>query len=460
MSDETGSLTTRMMHEDLIRPVVFTGRRFYLAVALLGLIVLWGLAAWGYQVRTGMGVAGINSPVFWGVYIATYIFFIGISNAGTLISAMLRLSHAGWRHPVTRCAEAITVFALMVGGMFPLIHLGRVWKFYWLIPYPNERGLWPNFHSPLVWDFMAINTYLLGSFVYLYLPMLPDLALIRDRVNGWRRRFYGLLALGWSGTPVEWHRLEKAISILAVVIIPVAISMHSVVAWDFSVALKPMWHSTIFAPYFVVGALFSGIAILIVAMVILRRVFHLEAYLEPIHFNNLGLLLLMFCCLWLYFTFAEYLVTWYGHLPDEMAPFRFRVEGSLAPFFWGMVLMNFVIPVPILAVRKTRTVTGCLVASLSILIGMWLERYLIVVGTLSRPRLEFAWGHYAPTWVEMSILAGTIAYFILLYVLFSKLFPIISIWEFKQGRRLRERRPTRDVPVMADEPFPGVMLDD
>jgi len=443
-------LTDHEIQRDLLRPLMVTGWRFYALVALLGLVMLWGMAAWGYQIRTGMGVAGITSPVFWGVYIATFVFYIGISHAGTLISAILRVSNAGWRRPVTRCAEAITVFALMVGAMFPLIHLGRVWKFYWLIPYPNERGLWPNFHSPLVWDFMAINTYLLGSLTYLYLPLIPDLAVARDKVRGWRRKVYRVLALGWSGTPVEWHRLEKAISIMAVVIIPVAVSVHTVVSWDFAMTLSPMWHSTIFGPYFVTGAIFSGIAALIVAMAILRKVLHLEAYLRPIHFNNLGLLLLTLALLWFYFTFTEYLTTWYGHLPEEMASFRFKLEGPLAPFFWAMVLANFIIPVPILAFRKTRTITGCLIASVSVIIGMWLERFLIVVGTLSRPRLEFAWGHYAPTWVEISIILGTVAYFILLYVVFSKLFPIISIWEFKEGARMAEREAVREAPAMAD----------
>ncbi|MFQ5930336.1 MAG: NrfD/PsrC family molybdoenzyme membrane anchor subunit [Acidobacteriota bacterium] len=437
-------LTDREIHRDLTRPLIQTGWRFYATVALLGRVVLWGLAAWGYQIERGMGVAGINSPVFWGVYITTFVFYIGISHAGTLISAILRLSNASWRRPVTRCAEAITVFALMVAALFPLIHLGRVWKFYWLIPYPNQRGLWPNFHSPLVWDFMAINTYLLGSLTYLYVPLLPDIALVRDKVSGWRRKFYGVLALGWSGTPVQWHRLEKAVSILAVVIIPVAVSVHTVVSWDFAMSLNPMWHSTIFGPYFVVGAIFSGIAALIIAMAILRKVFRLEAYLEPVHFNNLGLLLLTLALLWLYFTFAEYLTTWYGHLPEEMASFRFKLRGPLAPFFWGMMLLNFIIPVPLLAFRKTRTITGCFVASVLILIGMWLERFLIVVGTLSRPRLEFAWGLYAPTWVEISIILGTIGYFLLLYVVFSKLFPIVSIWEFKEGARIAERESVSD----------------
>jgi molybdopterin-containing oxidoreductase family membrane subunit len=438
------------INRDLLRPIVETRWPFYVAAGILGAIVLYAGWAWAYQIKMGIGVAGISRPVHWGFYITNFVFYIGISHAGTLISAILRLSNAGWRRPVTRCAEAITVFALMVGALFPLIHLGRVWKFYWLIPLPNERDLWPNFRSPLLWDFMAINTYLIGSVTYLYIPMIPDLAVVRDKAVGWRKRVYGLLALGWRGTQRQWHRLEKAIAVMAVIIVPVAVSVHTVVSFDFAMALQPMWHSTIFGPLFVCGAIFSGIAALIIAMVTLRKVLHLEAYLQPKHFSNLGLLLLTMSLLWFYFTFAEYLTVWYGNLPEEMENFWFKLTGPFAPWFWGMVIGNFVIPVPILAFRKTRTITGCFIASVFVLIGMWLERFVIVVGSLSRPRMEFAWGSYAPTWVEISIMIGTVAYFILLYVIFAKLFPIVSIWEFKEGQREAEQRVSKKIPAMVE----------
>lgn len=438
------------INRDLLRPLVETGRGFYLTATLLAGLVLYGAAVWGYQLYTGLGVAGINRPVQWGFYITNFVFYIGISHAGTLISAILRLCNAGWRHPVTRCAEAITVFALMVGAMHPLIDLGRAWKFYWVAPYPNERGLWPNFRSPLLWDFMAITTYLTGSLLYLYIPMIPDLAVVRDKVVGWRKRLYTLLALGWRGTERQWHRLEKAITVMAIIIIPVAVSVHTVVSFVFAMTIQPMWHSTIFGPLFVVGAIFSGIAALIVAMVILRKVLHLEPYLQPRHFSNLGLLLLTMSLLWFYFTFAEYLTVWYGNISEEMENFWFKLRGPFAPWFWAMVIANFVIPVPLLAFRKTRTVAGCFIASVSVLVGMWLERFVIVVGSLSRPRLEFAWGDYAPTWVEISLFLGSIAYFVLLYVIFTKLFPIVSIWEFKEGQRQIEHRLFRPVPAVAE----------
>src|SRR2546426_4052167 len=269
-------LTERKINEDLLRPLRGTSVGFFLLVAFLGAIILAGAGAWLYQMSNGLAVAGIRWPIFWGFYVTNFVFWIGISHAGTLISAILRLVNARWRQPVTRCAEVITVFALMIGALFPIIHLGRPWLFFWLIPYPSERLIWPNFRSPLVWDFFAINTYLIGSIVFLLLPAIPDFALVRDRSKGWRRRIYGALALGWLGTTKQWHRLESAMQIMAIAIIPVAVSVHTIVSFDFSMAPVPMWHSTIFGPYFVAGAVFSGIAALIIAMAALRKFLHLE----------------------------------------------------------------------------------------------------------------------------------------------------------------------------------------
>jgi molybdopterin-containing oxidoreductase family membrane subunit len=423
----------RRIDDHLLRPVVTTGWRWRVIVALSALVLLAAIGAFAYQVRRGIGVYGISRPVMWGFAITNFVFWIGISHAGTLISAILRVTGAEWRRPITRCAEAITVFALMIGAMFPIIHLGRPWVFFWIGPYPNERGLWPNFRSPLLWDFFAINTYLIGSVVYLYLPLIPDLGLLRDRTTGWRRRFYRVLSIGWVGTQLQWHRLEKAVRTMAVIIIPVAVSVHTIVSWDFAMAIRPMWHSTIFGPYFVAGAIFSGIAGLILAMGIIRKAFGLEAYMRPIHFNNLGLLLLTFSLIWFYFTFSEYLTAYYGNEPGEMAVFQSKVSGSYAPLFWGMILCCFVIPTVILGFNKLRTVGGTMTASALILVGMWVERFLIIVPTLAQPKLTFNWGSYRPTWVEITITAGTVGYFVLLYSLFTKLFPIVAIWEYKEG---------------------------
>jgi len=419
------------LRRDLYRPLQGVSRRYLLAVTIAGLVAAWGLVCWGYQIHQGIGVVGKTRPTMWAFYILNFVFWIGISHAGTLISAILRLTHAGWRKPVTRVAEAITVFALMIGGLFPLIHLGRPWIFYYLIPYPNERLLWPNFRSPLVWDLTAIFTYLTGSVIFLYLPLIPDLAQLAQHTSGLRRRLYRLLALGWTGSDREWHALERAMKLMAGIILAVAVSVHTVVAWDFAMAVAPMWHSTIFGPYFVAGAIFSGIAALLLVMAIIRKAMHLEAYLEPRHFDNLSKLLLLMSIVWLYFTAAENLTVWYGNEPGEMVVFGERTRGRFAPEFWTMIVCNFAVPFILLGIRKLRSIRTATISAVCVLIGMWLERYLIVIPTLSYPRLPAAWGTYSPTWVEISIAIATFAGMTLLYLIFAKLFPIIAIWEYK-----------------------------
>jgi len=435
----------RKINADLLRPVRHTSVRFVALVAFLGTVILIGFGSWAYQMWNGLAVAGIKWPVFWAFYITNFVFWIGISHAGTLISAILRLVNATWRRPVTRCAEVITVFALMIGALFPIIHLGRPWLFFWLIPYPSERQIWPNLRSPLAWDFFAISTYLTGSTLFLFLPAIPDFALMRDQMTGLRRRVYSVLALGWQGTTKQWHRLEAAMQIMAIAIVPVAVSVHTIVSFDFSMSPVPMWHSTIFVPYFVAGAIFSGIAALIVAMAVLRKVLHLEEYLHPMHFQNLGKLLLLMSLLWGYFTFAERLTTWYGNAPAEMAVFWETQTGSYAPLFWTMVLCNFVIPFPILAIKRLRTITGCVIASSTIVVGMWLERFLIVVPSLATKNLPYTWSYYRPQPVEIMITISTFAAMVLLYTLFSKVVPIISIWELKVGEQAQPRLSVEEV---------------
>ncbi len=423
--------------EDLLRPLSAPSATYLGVAAILAMVVLAAICGFSYQLYNGFGVTGIRRPVFWGFYITNFVFWLGLSMAGTLISAMLRLCNATWRRPITRCAELITVLALAIGGAFPVIHLGRPWLAFWLFPYPTERFLWPNVRSPLLWDFFAINTYLVSSVVFLILPMIPDFALIRDRSTGVRQRVYGALALGWRGTPIQWNRLESAMHIMAIVIIPVAVFIHSIVAFDFAMAPVPMWHSTIFAPYFVMGAIFSGIALLILVMACLRKFMHLEEYLLPLHFENLGKLLLVMSLLWFYFNFAEALTAWYGNETSELAVLWSKMEGPFAPLFWTMVVFNFVIPMPILAIKKLRTITDTSIASATVVVGMWLERFLIVVPSLSRKYLPYAWvtAGYSPSWVEITITAATFAGLILLYMILSKFIPIMSIWELKWSPR-------------------------
>jgi Ni/Fe-hydrogenase subunit HybB-like protein len=431
--------TPEQINEDLLRPLSVVTPRYFIILAFFLAVVIAAGFAFGNQVYNGIGVTGLNRPVFWAFYITNFVFWIGLSHAGTLISAILRISNATWRRPVTRCAEVITVFSLMISASFPVIHLGRPWLAFWLIPYPSERGIWPNIRSPLLWDFFAINTYLIGSVTFLLLPLVPDFAMMRDRATGVRQKICRFLAIGWRGTPKQWHRLETAMHIMAIAIIPVAVSVHSIVSWDFAMAPVPGWHTTIFAPYFVAGAIFSGIAALIIVMAALRKFLHLEEYLRPIHFQNLGKLLLVMSLLWFYFVFAERLTGWYGNEKWEMPVFWATQRGSFSPLFWAMVFCNFIIPAPILAIKKLRTITGTVIASIPIVIGMWLERFLIIVPSLSHKYLPYSWGSYRPSWVEITITAGTFAALAALYMLFSKAVPVIAVWELKGGGPLEHQ---------------------
>ncbi len=428
-------------HDAIVEPVLTVGPGFRRWALGLAAVVAWAAFAWVWQLYHGLGATGLGRPVYWGLYITNFVFFIGVSHAGTLISAILRIVGAEWRRPITRMAEVITVLVLFFGVGNVLLDLGR-----------PDRALnvirHPQFRSPLLWDVSSITVYLMASTVYLFLPLIPDIALLRDRTTGWRHRLYSRLALGWTGTERQWHRLERAIGVMAILVIPVAVSVHTVVSWVFAMTIQPMWHSTIFGPYFVVGAIFSGIAAIITAMVIVRKVYRLEAYLTPEHFNNLGILLLVMACLWFYFTFAEYLTTWYGHEPTEIAVFDAKFSGAFAPFFWAMFLFCFVIPFPILAHPRTRTIAGTLVASISVNVGMWLERFTIVVPSLSNPRAPIHGFVYAPSWVEWSLMAGCFAAFSLLYMGFTKLFPIVSIWELEPVHG--ETAPASVAPQLAE----------
>ena len=433
----------------LLRPIQRSGRPFRIFVSILLTIVLWGVFAWSTQLRRGLSVTGLNVPVYWGLYITNFVFFIGISHAGTLISAILRLTHAEWRRPITRAAEVITVLVLFFGMGCVILDLGRPDRVLNVL----RSG---NFTSPLLWDVMSVTCYLTASIIYLYLPLIPDIAILAEHLPG-RRRFYRLLSMGWTGSDAQQRRLNRAIAVMAVIVIPIAVSVHTVVSWVFAMTVQPMWHSTIFGPYFVVGAIFSGIAAIIIAMAIIRKAYHLEAYLKPIHFNNLGLLLLVMALLWFYFTFAEFLTTYYGAEPTHMGVFRSKTEGAFSPLFWTMAVTCFVIPFALLVSRRTRsTIWGTVAASVSIEIGMWLERFLIVVPSLSRPRLPLTAATYVPSWVEWSLFAAFISGFLLLYALFTKVFPIISIWEIHEGRehsvaevsdRVRTYLPTVPEPV-------------
>ncbi|RME91692.1 MAG: polysulfide reductase [Verrucomicrobia bacterium] len=425
-------LSDQEIERDILAPLRRPpGRVWWASVVLLAAVFVWGLVAWAWQIHRGLGVTGMNAPVFWGFYIINFVFFIGISHAGTLVSAILRLTKARWRYPLTRVAEAITLFSLPFGAMSVVVDLGRPDRLLNVIHFPHLT-------SPILWDVICISTYLVGSATYLYLPLIPDIALCRDKLTEagpFKRWLYRIGALGWTGTARQAAVLEKAVAVMAVLITPIAVSVHTVVSWIFATTANPMWHSTIFGPYFVVGAIYSGIGALVVAMTIMRRAWRLEKYLTPHIYDYLGQLFLVMCCLWTYFTFGEYLITYLGRSPTERVVWMDKFVGAYAWPFWGMIVACLVIPMAVLCRKRTRTPGWMTFAASAVLLGMWLERYLIVVPTKAHPFLSWGVGHYKPSWVEWSVLASWCAGFALAFFLFFRLYPCISVWEIKEGQK-------------------------
>ena len=413
-----------------------TSWKFWTVAAFLALTVAVGLfGAWGYLIANGLGVAGVNRPAYWGIFLVNTVFWIGISHAGTFVSALLRVMKAEFRRPFTRAAELMTTFGLVQAGLSIFMHMGRVWLGYWLAPYPNERTLWPNFHSPLTWDFLAINTYLLASTMYLFLPLIPDLAMARDRSTGWRKIFYRILALGFRGTEGEWTHLRTGMGIFAFAIIPVMFSVHTIVSWDFAAATRPGWNSTIFGPYFVVGALHSGIAALAMVLVVIRGTMkNMKYFIRPEHFDAIGKLMLVISMTWAYFFFNDYLVQWYGG--DRWTKFllEFHEKGPMAFVWFFMLIFNVAVPWLLLWNRRIRRTPAALFTiGLLINIGMWFERYVIIPISLSVTRMPFTWRLYKPA-IEIPMTIGTIAFFILLYMIASRLIPLVPVWEVQEGQ--------------------------
>ena len=395
---------------------------------ITALLCVCGFALFAYitQLVNGLRVTGMRDFVSWGVYMTNFVFFIGISHAGTLISAILRVTNAEWRRPITRMAEAITVFALIVGASMVIIDMGRPDRL--LNVFRHGR-----LQSPILWDLCSITTYLTGSFLYLYVAMIPDMSIVARNAQlrgrpGWLVRFYQALSLGYQNTPEQERRLNRALGAMAVIIIPVAVSVHTVVSWVFGMTLRPGWHSTIFGPYFVIGAIFSGTAAIITAMELFRRAYHLEQYLTLDHFRKLATLLLALTLLYTYFTLSEYLTTWYGGATVEARLLTLLMGGSpYGTAFWFWVLTGLFLPLGLLIMPSKRSLGAIITASILINIGMWLKRYLILVPTLETPYIPpTAALHYHPTWIEFAITFGA---FMLLFTMFSRVFPIVSIWE-------------------------------
>ncbi len=397
----------------------------------VGLMML-AAAIWVYQVYKGLGIAGYAHPVFWGVYIVTFVFWVGIAHAGTLISAILFLFRAKWRNAINRGAEAMTVFAVLTAGLFLGIHVGRMWKSYFILPYPNQRGLWVNFKSPLLWDTFAITTYATISILFLFVGLIPDLAIARDRASGWKKVLYSILALGWQGSSGQWKSHNRSVLHLSGLATPLVLSVHSVVSWDFAVSIVPGWHTTIFAPYFVAGAIFSGFAMVLTLMIPIRRIFNLEAYITDYHFENMSRFILLTSIIVGYAYISEYFIAWYSGVEPEQTAFWLRAFGPYWISTWIMIICNSVLP-QLLWFRKLRVnIPFLFVLSVFINIGMWFERYVIIISGLSREYVPAVWGVFVPSWPEMGILAGSFGFFCTFFLIFLKLFPIVAIAEMKE----------------------------
>lgn len=444
---------------DIFATLAPFGAKGKLWVGSLCALIVAGAAAWIVQLTYGLRVTGLREYVSWGTYMTNFVFFIGVSHAGTLISAILRVTNAEWRRPITRMAEAITVFALMVGAPMVIIDMGR----------PDRLlnvFLHGRLQSPILWDVCSIMTYLSGSLLYLYVAMIPDLALLRDRkiVGGWRGRLHAFLALGYRDTPEQRRFLNRGLATMAIIIIPVAISVHTVVSWVFSMTLRPGWHSTIFGPYFVIGAIFSGTAGIITAMAIFRRVYHLQPYLTHAQFRNLGTLLLVLNLLYVYFTLAEYVTAWYGAEESEARLINVLMrEGPYSIAFWAWVIVGLFVPLVLLAIRTKQSIAPIVIASVIVNVGMWLKRYLIIVPTMLTPYIppEAAGQQpvYFPTLVEWTITAGAVAFFLLLFTLFSKVIPIVSVWETVEGvEEVGAERVGLNFPVLARGRGPATVV--
>jgi len=426
------NLSFRDVNREILRTLSPAPRHYYLIVGLLFLGILWGATCWAYQILTGLGVTGLLHPTMWILYLVNFVFWVGIAHSGTLISAILYLFRARWRTAIARSSEAMTVFAVMIAGLFPFIHLGRVWIFYWIIPYPNQRTLWPNFQSPLIFDFLAISTYLTVSVLFWYTGLVPDLAAVRDRSQGLRRKIYGFFSLGWTGTDRQWHHYGTAYLLLAGLATPLVVSVHSVVSWDFALAIIPGYHSTIFAPYFVAGAIHSGLAMVLTLLIPLRRIFHFEKIITLKDLESVAKATILTGLIIGYSYIIEYFMAWYSGDIFERQTFLFRAIGHHSFMFWLMVVCNAVAPL-LFFFKKVRTHLGSVFTiAVFINIGMWTERFVIIIGSMAQDFIPYQWGFYTVRWVELSITVGSFCLFMFLFLLFAKFLPSISIAEVKE----------------------------
>ncbi len=429
----TGDKTYHDVTVDVAAPVEGKANKSWWIVFSIALLAfLWGIGCILYTVSTGIGTWGLNKTVGWAWDITNFVWWVGIGHAGTLISAILLIFRQKWRTGVNRAAEAMTIFAVVCAGQFPLIHMGRLWLAIFIFPYPNTRGpLWVNFNSPLLWDVFAISTYFTVSLLFWYMGLVPDFATVRDRATGLRRRIYNFLAFGWTGSAKHWQRWEAMALILAGLSTPLVLSVHTIVSFDFATSIIPGWHTTIFPPYFVAGAVFSGFAMVQTLMIMTRKILNLKDYITLEHIESMNKVILLTGTIVGVAYLTELFIAWYSGYIYEQFAFYNRVFG---PYWWsyfGMMSCNVLSPQIFWSKNMRRNIFVTFVMSVFVNIGMWFERYVIIASTLSRDYLPSSWSYYWPTWVEIGLFAGTLGLFFTLYLIFVRVAPVVAIAEVK-----------------------------
>ncbi|MFI5364148.1 MAG: NrfD/PsrC family molybdoenzyme membrane anchor subunit [Candidatus Binatia bacterium] len=409
-----------------------TPRWWFVGFGIAFALTMLLLYAISYLFVKGIGIWGVNIPIGWGFDIINFVWWIGIGHAGTLISAILLLLRQEWRTSINRFAEAMTLFAVACAGLFPLLHLGRPWLFYWLLPYPNTMGVWPQFRSPLMWDVFAVSTYATVSLMFWFVGLIPDLATLRDRSpSRIGRAVYGMLAMGWRGSARHWHRYETAYLLLAGLSTPLVVSVHTIVSFDFAVGIIPGWHATIFPPYFVAGAIYAGFAMVLTLAIPLRKAYGLEDFITMRHLDYMGRVMLATGLFVAYGYMMEAFTAWYSANPNEQYMILNRFGGPYATVYWSLLVCNVVAPQALWFQRVRSSVPALFVVAMFVNVGMWLERFIIVVTSLHRDFLPSSWGMYYPTVWDYATFVGTIGLFLSLLFLFIRFLPMISIFEMR-----------------------------
>ena len=443
--DTKSSISYEEVNEDILSIITRTGTGYYVLTACLAVMsVSLFFLPWIYQIYTGQGVTGLNSQVFWGVYLVNFVFWVGVAHAGTLISAMLYITHTPWRRAISRGAETITLFSLVMVPLFVFIHMGRSWNFYWTFPYPNQRELWTSFISPLTFDVFAIGAYTTSSIIFLYLGLIPDLGVLSRNITGWRKKLYNTISIGWCGTDEQWHIHTRTSMFFSAFIMPLVVSVHSVVSWDFALSVVPGFSKTVFAPYFVTGALLSGFAAILLILSIMREVYPItKRYITDYHYDRITLFVMILSLVWSYFTFLEIATDLYANTSEGIEHLKFKITAPpYLQLFAFMIFSNAIMPLTYIFKKLRPSIFGRFVVPIFIIIGMWLERYLIIPNSLSRKFLPYIWRDYMPSWVEISITAGGFLGFTTLFMIYIKIFPIISIFDVKKdiGVPMKKRR--------------------